>query len=43
MKIDVNKLVNEANTKREESKGGEKGKKNVDATAENAEAQNTLK
>jgi len=43
MKIDVNKLVNEANTKREESKGGEKGKKNVDATAENTEAQNTLK
>jgi len=38
-KIDVNKLVNEANTKREEGAG----KKNKDATVENAEAQNTLK
>ena len=37
-KIDINKLVNEANTKREEG-----GKKNVDATVENVEAQNTLK
>ena len=38
-KIDVNKLVNEANTKREEVAG----KKNNDATVENSEAQNTLK